>query len=381
MATFHFRSSVVELDVDRAQLESIPSDAAATMSFSHEYVHYLQLLSSLAGARICGELFSLGAHGALVLGGHVPPAGGTLANASVEILPLLREQPTGAGFALTEIEDRARSIADDLTTLFEPRAYPYDGVACAWSVVEVQILYQGEMKPFMGYVTPSRTFRPFTPGLLAEGMARRADQWIRKYHKFDFDWPDTLDNREHYNGIRGLLSQPRIGRNVTPETLDQLTAALCHLALATRVPDQSMAIMLSQLDGEGISGNVSQILTTLRDVLSANDLLGARHFTAVFQRMLAPDSPILVMVDAERAPVLDYLRLIQRAASAVLDQPDFLASEDFCWSSVRTLIETYQLPAVSAAGERCYALWDIECGNPASFLLHEIDRVFFQVPQ
>lgn len=76
-----------------ADLAQIPADAAATMSMVHEYVHFLQLVSSLSGFALTGELIDFGIRGALILAGHGP---GMVAGYQ-NIMPMLAAQPDHAG--------------------------------------------------------------------------------------------------------------------------------------------------------------------------------------------------------------------------------------------------------------------------------------------
>src|SRR4051794_35859204 len=100
MASFKWATCVIDMsggvgsyDGTKADLARIPYYPDATMSFSHEYVHFLQLISSVPGIRILGELLDLGIGGAFTLSGHeegaIPPR--------TAIIPLLKSLSTHQG--------------------------------------------------------------------------------------------------------------------------------------------------------------------------------------------------------------------------------------------------------------------------------------------
>ncbi len=73
MASFDFFSCRIDV-ADRgssADLAAMPGNALMTMSFSHEYIHYLQLISSNPGFRILAELVDFSVHSAFQLAGDI----------------------------------------------------------------------------------------------------------------------------------------------------------------------------------------------------------------------------------------------------------------------------------------------------------------------
>ena len=74
MAEFNFVQCVIDMSgadggyaATRRNLEFVPDDPAPTMSLAHEYVHFLQLLSSLAGFNILERMVNLGVGVARIL--------------------------------------------------------------------------------------------------------------------------------------------------------------------------------------------------------------------------------------------------------------------------------------------------------------------------
>ena len=66
MAAFNWVSISIDMGegdtkYSLADMAGIPAAAAPTMSFTHEYVHYLQSLGSVAGCRWLAELIDLAA--------------------------------------------------------------------------------------------------------------------------------------------------------------------------------------------------------------------------------------------------------------------------------------------------------------------------------
>src|SRR5580700_6892980 len=93
-----------------ADLGGIPHDPDLTLSVVHEYVHYLQLVSSVPGIHLLGDLVSFAVKGALTLSG-VPTKSGRAVR-YFKILEMLRALPAGAGQAHPGIAARAALTRD-----------------------------------------------------------------------------------------------------------------------------------------------------------------------------------------------------------------------------------------------------------------------------
>jgi hypothetical protein len=265
-----------------AEVTRIPADPDATMSFAHEYFHFLQLISSLSGLHILGELIDFGAIGALLLAGHKE---GDRITARHRIIPILAGMPAGAGRKLTELTARREHFGDQAKVLFGMDDYACAGTFPAWSLIEQVLTVGGYTEPFVGIVTPRNTFRPITPGLLAEGMARRMDQWLKANAGFaGHHWAAGVIEDEFYNGIRNVLSQPEYSHNVAPTVVGRLTVVVCSLALACDRPDWAVSVMLGRLRHANTAGGLVQsIAITLLDLLKRDDVrqLNARSYNEV----------------------------------------------------------------------------------------------------
>ena len=233
MASFDFMSCRIDV-ADRGtslDLAAMPGNADMTMSFAHEYVHYLQLISSNAGFRILAELLAFGVQSALQLAGLVGPDGG-LVTGYHQILPKLAALPDHEGLKHPDIHARAQEFSDEIQVQFQPRSYPYSGNKNPWEIDEQIISYGTYTEPMVGFVLAGPRFRPFTPGLLAEGMARCIDQWLKRNMGYsNHSWGSSQIETEYYNGLRHLLANQRYEHNIAPETLDRVSVIMCSLAL------------------------------------------------------------------------------------------------------------------------------------------------------
>jgi len=387
MATFQFRTSVLDMTTGSVcagidELSALPDNPSVAMAFAHEYTHYVQLISSVFGMRVLGELLDFGVGVALALAGEVPFEGGEVADGAFDILELLRKQETGAARREDGVAACADSIVSDLETLFVPASLAFEGEERPWQVVRYPLLYQTRQEPFYGYVTPSQHFRAFSPGLLAEGMARRTDQWLRLNHQFDVEWERNDEGSEHYDGIRHLLAHRRYCDSVTESNIEELTFILCHLALATNIPDQSTYLMLKQLEHgfDDIAPNAIAIVW--RDLLSNEGLLSRKHFQDVYDYIAGQGKSLHAMKTDQLRPILDYLTVVRQSTEIVIDRPDAFATPSMQWPTFIDRVREFRLPKVKAL-EDCYPneLWGIRCGTPVSELLTEIDRVIFTAPQ
>lgn len=360
----------------KADLANIPEDADATMSLAHEYVHFLQLISSLSGLHLLGELIDLGVKGALILSGH---AEGERITVRHKILPLLRGQPDHAGSTHPTFSPRLQYLKEQASVLFASKDYPYTGGEPPWSLVQQFVTVGGYTEPFAGIITPRGTFRPITPGMLAEGMARRIDQLLKKNSGFTgHDWGNSDVEREFYNGIRNVLSQPQYAHNVAPVTLDRLTIVVCWLALGSIRPDWAMVVMLGHLkENRTAGGLVSTVAITLRDLLMREDvaLLKTRTFNEVIEDLQHGAGNVIDRT--EYLSIHDQLKNVHRAGSMVFAHPEYFADDSIGWGHVREWMSIFSIPRVVADDGDVDSIDGVPCTPTVTDFLREIVRVFF----
>ena len=99
---------------------------------------------------------------------------------------------------------------------------------------------------------------------------------------FQHSWANSQTEAEHYNGVQEILSQPQYENNVVSTSIDRLTIAVSHLALACDRPDHAMQIMLEQLGSKrSLGGLVETVSQILRDELVSRGRLTAESFNEV----------------------------------------------------------------------------------------------------
>ena len=359
----------------KTDLANVPNDADATMSFAHEYVHFLQLIGSLSGLHLLGELIDFGVKGALILSGH---AEGERIAVRHQILPLLRGQPDQAGSMHPTFAPRAQYLKEQANVLFTDQDYAYAGGEPPWSVVKQVVTVGGYTEPFVGIVTPRGTFRPITPGMLAEVMARRIDQLLKRNVGFTVhDWGDSDSEREFYNGIRNVLSKPQYAHNVASVTLDRLTIVLCWLALGSIRPDWAMAAMLGRLkENRTAGGLVSTVALTLRDLLKKEDVapLRARSFNEVIYDLQRGAGNVIDRT--EYHPIYEQLKKIHCASNLVFTHPEYFADESIGWERIREWMSIFTVPRVVADDGDVDSIDGVPCTPTVTDYLREIVRVF-----
>lgn len=381
MGCFHWDTCTIdmaggEIRACAAEVGAIPAIDAVTMSFAHEYVHFLQLVSSVAGIRMFAEMIDYAVGGALCLGGIISAAGGEV-DERQDILSLLRAQPDHAGANNPDLGPRGQSILADCGVLFSTNDYPVSGHPTPWSVVRESIQYNGKSQDFVGFVTPRNRFRPFVPSILAEGMARRVDQWLRRNHGYAFQWDDSHHETEVYDGVRNVLSQHRYEHNVAPGKLDELTVVVCHMALATNVPDQAMELMLARLaDSRTAGGLIRTVVAELRDVLTSARLLDSGHFNRAIKAVMKADTSKAVAWK-QLFGVFDQLERVHAAASTALSRPLTFADPSVTWPNVVAWMGGYGLPHVQALDGPVANVSGVLATEAATELLTEARRVMF----
>ena len=378
MASFDFFSCRIDV-ADRgsaADLAAMPGNGAMTMSFSHEYIHYLQLISSNVGFRILGELVDFGVHSAFVLAGNVPAGGGELAGYH-EILPKLAALPEHAGTMHAAIRDRGREFSDEVQLLFLPMDFPYAGGEPAWAVEQQEVTH-GTFKLMMaGFVTPGNRFRPFSPGLLAEGMARQIDQWLKVNMGYNaHKWSTSVTETEFYSGIKNILSQPRYEHNVNPVTRDRVTVIVCSLALATHRPDHAVFRMLQRLEHHVTAGDLAETIgQALREVLIEEDLLHAKYYNEVMHGIMY--GPARAMNRLEYLGIHRQLERIFAAGGKAMVSPGFLADDQINWERIRALMVEHTVPPVRASDGDVAAVVGVPCVSNVTAFLELVSRKLF----
>lgn len=360
-------------------LGRIPLDADVTLSVVHEYVHYLQLVSSVPGAHLLCDLVSFAVKGALRLT-RTPQTNGRVVG-YFKILEILRQQPTGAGQANPQIVARATLTKNEAEVLIEPYRVPYVGTKSAWEI-DVQHVVRGLYADTVhGIVVPADRagrlgFRPLSPGMLSEVMARQIDRWVNINAGYGHRWHSAGSpvEVEHYQGLLQVLSQPRFNHSVHAHSIERIAVIISYLALATPEPDSSAHVMLDELAKPGWAGfMVADIADKLRRLLVGNGLLHADPFNEAMDDLMHGDAQ--VMDRREFYEVYEHMRRIQMAANLVLQVPDHYADESVDWPRVRAWMSRRGLPPVVLNDGTASAVEGIPCEDTVTPLLLEVQRV------
>ncbi len=140
-----------------AEIEQIVAHSDAQISLVHEYIHFLQLVTSVGGIRLLADLVDLGVRGGLLLSGAISI--GEVVQGYQHIHPLLDRLDRFAWRSHPGVEERRNETMDELEVMLEPRAYPYTGSAGPWTVVHHVIAHRTFEEPVWGVC---RLGRPWT---------------------------------------------------------------------------------------------------------------------------------------------------------------------------------------------------------------------------
>ncbi len=354
-------------------IKDIPRNENATMSFVHEYSHFLQLISSLCGFRLFCELVSFGVHGALrILGYDLADT----ASGYHEIFPVLRRQPDNVRNNYPDVQSRGRELLDEATVLFGQNDYDYSGGKQPWEI-DTCVISEGTYRnePFCGIVTPSRRIRPITPGMLSEGLSRRIDQWIKRNHEFaNHAWPSSPIETEYYNGIYSVLSQDRYKHNVLENYREEITAILCSLALATERPDKAITIMLERLALKSNAGIFPKTVgDILKELLVKKNYIKANLYNDVMDHLL--HGPTRIMARKEFEKIYEQLKKIQRASNNLISEPLFFVDKKMKWDKIKIWMREFSLPQVDATDGPVLEIDGVQSDSPVTEFLTEVERV------
>ncbi len=350
-------------------LAKIPQDPDATMSFVHEYVHFLQLISSVAGLRLMGDLVRTGLVAAFKLNGMCDEVTGYH-----ELLPLLGGLPDGAARNDSDVTAMAEELSDEATVLLGPWTCPLQAEAEAWDIVQQEVSHRTYNNTLYGIASPSGVFRPITPGMLAEGMARRIDQWVGTSEGFaGHAWPQSRVEEEFYCGIKNVLGREAYGRNVCGDLIDEITVIVCSLGLATPDPNTAVAEMLGLLRSSHLIGGTSGATAeALKELLVGKGLLRAFHYEQAMDQLA---SICRVVSRKEFYSFHEQFNKIAAAGNCLISRPGAYARRNVDWDAVRRWMEQHGLPPVIATDRSVDSIDGIACFDAVSPFLSEVLRV------
>ena len=361
-----------------ADLGGVPQDPSLTLSIVHEYIHFLQLVSSVPGIHLLGDLVSFAVKGALTLTG-TPAKGGRIVG-SFKILEMLKGLPNNAGQGHPAIAARAAVTRDEADVLLAPQRFPYLGTKAVWDVDVQHVAYGVYAENLHGIVVPADVrglgFRPLSPGMLSEVMARQIDRWVNTNEGYGHHWggAGTPTETEHYQGLLHVLSQPRFHHSVDGDNIERVAIIISHLALATPEQDRSAHLMLDELTRRTwASATVSDIAEGMRRLLLGHGLFGASACNEAMNALMHEDAQ--VMNRAEFFDVYEHMQRIHMAANLILAAPDYYADDTVDWPRVRAWMSRRGLPPIVANDGVAKSLAGVLCEETVTPLLMEVQRV------
>jgi hypothetical protein len=373
MADFNFWTfsiSVAEHG-DRDRLVATPMHPAMIISFAHEYIHYLQSVSSLLGFNILEQIIRVGIDGARKLTGHDKPAHGLSLDAMLGALD------PHAGAQDPDIAGKCQALIDELACYMNTSEYPYDGPGQPWDVVRGSVTHgtyqNGEV---YGYLTDRRTFRPFFPRLLTEGIARQADRWFAVNEGMDrHAWGDDLVETEVYRGVRNILLRPAYGKCVHRGNIDEFVVILCTIALLAPHPDWAVMKMLETIAREPYWMPIAAWDQVLRKAMIVSGELDVAYFNEVMDRVL--HGPSQAIARSEFLPVYDLLKVIHSASVAAIQGSFVLFDRSLNWDGLWQTVLRYQLPPVHVSDGTVFAFNGAACNEPLHRLIYQIHAKVF----
>jgi hypothetical protein len=380
MAVFNWSDITIDMKTgDRsfssADLSTMPQLADPTMSFVHEYIHYLQSLGSVAGARWLSEMIDVAVLTALLLDGHIPEDEVRRKTTiqvpiSLFVVDILRKHPDGAAKA-TRIQARFQPLRADGVRIFSIDGCCYGGNAKPFEVIQQPV--DGEY--YWGYITARGIFQPFNVAFLAENMARALDQRLRSACGFTaHSWDAGPRETELYNGLKSILLQNKYARNIASQYLGDIVIVLCALALATGQPDTALKDMLDRLgEARNLGGLPVTVARELRRHLGTN--LHATPFNEAMEHIQRSNGPAAAMASAERIEIYEHQKSLQKVANTVLHEPSFFVDGETTWQRVLSWLEGFGLTRVVASDGPVHAVGHATSRVTLSELLGQAWRV------
>lgn len=155
MAAFDWMTMTIDMGVggtsfSSKDLSEMPASGPPTMSFVHEYIHYVQSLSSVAAGRWLSELLQIAVLTALLLDGHVPERRDETKTSFtppgfLPIIPILKKHPRGAAKAL-RIQQRFQPLYQQGSSVFSLDSVAGPGAGRSYEIIEMLV----GARPFWG---------------------------------------------------------------------------------------------------------------------------------------------------------------------------------------------------------------------------------------
>jgi len=357
MPAFDFWTFTIDMEGhDSSRIARLPDHPMATLSFVHEYVHFIQSCSSLLGFNLLEQLINVGIAGTVTLSGLGGPQKG------LDIVGLLEALPDHAGREHEDVTGKMQALADEMVVFTGMIEDPYDGSEPAWNLVEQTVVRGTHAWDYWGFVTPRGTFRPFTPLMAIEGVARRVDRWYAAHEGYaGHSWTQGDEEEEVYNGLRNLLCQPRYKHIVSEHNVDELTVLIGSLALLAPHTDWAIKEMLCFIERMTAWLPVDAIEADLRQFLIANDELHATFFNETMDQIHHGNAQM--MARAQYLAIYDQLNRIHAASSRILSGPSVLFHSGTNWQSVQQMMGAYSVPPVKVADGIAFAVGDTEANR------------------
>lgn len=357
MPAFDFWSFTIDMeDHDSQRIARLPDHPMATLSFVHEYVHFIQSCSSLLGFNLLEQLINVGIAGTVTLSGLEGPQKG------LDIVGLLEALPDHAGRGHEDVTGKMQALADEMLVLTGMIEDPYTGSEPPWNLVMQTVVRGTHAWDYWGFVTPRGTFRPFTPLMAIEGVARRVDRWYAANEGYvGHSWTPGDEEEEVYNGLRNLLCQPRYKHIVSEHNVDELTVLIGSLALLAPHTDWAIKAMLDFIERMAAWLPANAMEQELRHFLIENDELRADYFNATMEQIQHGNA--LMMARAQYLAIYDQLKRIYAASSRILSGPGVLFHSDTNWQSVQQMMGAYSVPPIKVSDGMAFAVGNAEANR------------------
>lgn len=309
-----------EVAIGRAN--TIPANDRISLSFVHEYVHFLQFSCSLIGLRILTGL--------LLCAAELK----TAANLSDDDT----EVPWARNYAKTNFDDlsaqfdcqfvkQGKALLQYLPSAYEPFDIRTDFVSPSASS-------DGKL---YGFTLPGNRFLPFTIGVIADWCARSVDQRYAKSECIN-DIPissDPADEQIQYRLLYEAVGSGKYG-NVPHDRCDTVVILLCTLAIMSPVPDEALAVMLRGLSSLMCDDDLTSLPTRLIELLHEDNLLALHYFDATISEADLPGCK-------QYLPVLEAFK---RRAQYLLRDPEMLVNAPLNRDSIIELMKRFGVPRV-----------------------------------
>jgi hypothetical protein len=342
----HFHPLNWEIDLRAHAAAELERDPVVQATFVHEYVHYVQALTSTIGRHILVELARLA-----VLAGLQKHHGGPPPDGFSQI-DLERELKDAApsDFHNTPARDQYRDLSRDLEFALSDQATGVPVGTRAHEFRRQRLTIGPHSVDDFVHVTaslPSGTIVavPITDRVVFENMARQVQRNFLRFNNTLDTSPIDSERRKSHGDVTYVCLRDLLGSRL-PSTEDaaKWTITLCQLALQCRNPGTAFEHMIGRLNSSNQADLAAFLETLNRDSWFKGEF-NEPPVQEVLNELVSKWGT--AMLPRENWELREFTKLIANACNALRADSSLMAAPLLAWKDIGRWLTSFGCPPVT----------------------------------